>query len=203
MNDLRKALADISDIRQNLVAGSMFRGFGPHVIALTGALAVATAWLQVQVEDTTPPMSFLIVWIAVAVLCAVLIGVEMRARSRRHHGGLADAMLINAIEAFLPAGAAGAALTLTIALFAPDSTWMLPGLWQIVLSLGVFAALRVLPRAVAVAGAWYFLSGVAVLILGSQTRELSPWAMGLPFGVGQFLLAGILRWTIGDDHGAD
>ena len=80
---------------------------------------------------------------------------------------------------------------------------MLPGLWQIVLSLGVFAALRVLPRAVAVAGAWYFLSGVAVLILGSQTRELSPWAMGLPFGVGQFLLAGILRWTIGDDHGAD
>lgn len=203
MNDLRRALADISDIRQNLAAGSLFRGFGPHAIAATGLLALATAWLQSKLLPSTAsePITFLAVWIALAIVCVAIIGAEMLARTRRHHGGLADAMLLNAVEAFLPAGAAGAALALVMIVFAPENVWLLPGLWQMMLSLGVFAALRALPRAVALAAAWYFVSGVATIILCSETRELSPWAMGLPFGVGQLLLAAILRRTMGDEHG--
>ena len=39
MKDIDRALADISDMRNQLAAGTMFRGFGPAVMALSGALA--------------------------------------------------------------------------------------------------------------------------------------------------------------------
>ncbi len=205
MQDLNKALADIADIRLQLAAGTMFRGFGPAVIATTGGIALALTLIQVAwpVYLVTEPMTFITTWVVVAVACAALIGMEMYARSRRHHSGLADAMLFNAVENFLPMGFAGAALAIVILSYAPDTTWMLPGLWQLLVSLGLFAAVRFLPRAIAVAAAWYFISGIAVLIIASQERSLSPWLMGIPFTVGQLLLAAILHVAYGDEHVED
>ena len=182
MHDLHKALADIGNIRQQLAAGTMFRGFGPAVIATTGLLALASAAVQAAWFDDLgrEPLIFLGVWVMTAIVSAGLIGVEMLARSGRHHSGLADAMIVNAIGYFLPAGAAGAAIAQVIVRFAPDNTWMLPGLWQVLVSIGIFASVRSLPRTVGIAGAWYFVAGIAVLMLSSQTQALSPWAMGIP-----------------------
>lgn len=200
MSDLHKALADIGAIRQQLAAGTQFRGFGPAVIASSGVLALATAAAQtVVLGDDGDPLAFVASWIAVAVVAAGLIGVEMVARSRRHHGGLATEMILNAIEQFLPAGAAGAAITLVLVTFAPATLWLLPGLWQVLVAIGLFASLRFLPRSVSIAAAWYFVAGIAVLILSSRSEALSPWAMGIPFGVGQILLAAILRSSFGAD----
>jgi hypothetical protein len=89
------------------------------------------------------------------------------------------------------------AIALVLIRFAPDALWMLPGLWQILVSLGLFAALRSLPRSVALAAAWYLVAGVCVLILSSASRALTPWAMGIPFAVGQLLLAAILHFAFG------
>ena len=205
MQDLNKALADIADIRLQLAAGTMFRGFGPAVIAATGGIALAVTLLQViwPTQLVAEPTTYIATWVVVAVASAALIGVEMYARTRRHHSGLADAMLFNAVENFLPVGFAGAALAVVIVNYAPDTTWMLPGLWQLLVSLGLFAAIRFLPRAIAVAAAWYFIAGVAVLILASQERDLSPWLMGIPFTVGQLLLAAILHIAYGDEHAED
>lgn len=203
MHDLHKALADIGSIRQQLAAGTMFRGFGPTVIATTGVLAFVTAgaqsfWLD---DPGSEPLAFLAGWAVTAVVAAGLIGAEMVARTRRHHSGLADAMIVNAIAQFLPAGAAGAAIALVLLRFAPEALWMLPGLWQILVSLGLFAAVRSLPRTVALAAAWYFVTGIGVLMLSSQTQMLSPWAMGIPFAVGQLLLAAILHIAFGESDG--
>lgn len=123
----------------------------------------------------------------------------MGARTRRHHGGLADAMLFNAVEHFVPIGAAGAAIAAVLLRFAPDTSWMLPGLWQMLLGIGLFASTRFLPRAIAIAGGWYFVAGAAVLMLAAGTRTLSPWAMGVPFGVGQLLLGALLHIALGGD----
>jgi hypothetical protein len=202
MRDLDKALADIGNIRQQLATGTLFRGFGPTVIALSGLLALATAagqtaWSGVTASD---PTTFLGVWFAAAVASCVLIGAEMVARTRRHHDGLGDAMLINAVEHFLPSGAAGAAIGIVILKFAPQSAWLLPGIWQMLVSVGIFASVRFLPRSVAIAGAWYFLAGMTVLMMASQNQELTPWAMGVPYGIGQFLIAAILHLAYGDDQ---
>jgi hypothetical protein len=85
--------------------------------------------------------------------------------------------------------------------FAPEALWILPGLWQVLVSLGLFAAMRSLPRTVVWAAAWYFAAGIGVLMLSSQTHALSPWAMGIPFAVGQLLLAAILHFAYGESDG--
>lgn len=207
MQDLHKALADIGSIRQQVAAGTMFRGFGPTVVAATGLLAAVTATVQSIWLDALGrhPVVFLAVWAATAAISAALIGAEMIARTRRHHGGLADAMLINAIEQALPAGVAGGAVALVLIQLAPETLWVLPGLWQVLVGLGIFASVRSLPRAVAWAGTWYVAAGVVVLALSSQTQALSPWAMGLPFVIGQLLLAAILHFAFGaaDGESAD
>ncbi|WP_315735485.1 MULTISPECIES: hypothetical protein [unclassified Bradyrhizobium] len=205
MRDLDKALADIIAIRSQLAAGTAFRGYGPATMAATSAVALVTALLQQLFlrDPTADAWTFLLGWAAAACVSLTMIWFEMRARSRRHHSGLADAMIHQAVEQFLPAGIAGVLLAVLLWKFAPEALWMLPGLWQILMSLGVFASVRSLPRTVALAGAFYFLAGFAVLLVGSATHALSPWTMGLPFAIGQGLMAGILYFATGESDVED
>jgi hypothetical protein len=107
------------------------------------------------------------------------------------HSGLTNEMLRIAVEQFLPAVGAGMLLTLVLVFFVPGSVWMLPGLWQVLFSLGIFASCRFLPRPMTAAGGWYLLTGLSCLAIG-DARALAPWTMGVGFGVGQLLVAAIL-----------
>lgn len=205
MRDLDKALADIIAIRSQLAAGTAFRGYGPAAIATTGGLALLTTLLQsIWLDDpTASPLIFFAGWIATAIVAASLIWTEMLARSRRHHSGLADAMIYQAVEQFLPAGAAGIFLALVLWKFAPEAMWLLPGLWQILISIGIFSSARLLPRIVTLAGAWYFVAGFTSLVLMSESHALSPWIMGAPFVIGQLLMATLLHFASGDESDAE
>ena len=46
----------------------------------------------------------------------------------------------------------------------------------------------------AAAGVWYLLTGLACIAL-ADSRALSPLTMGISFGAGQLLVAGILFFT--------
>jgi hypothetical protein len=199
MRDLEKALADIETIRSQLGRSTVFRGFGPATLAATGGLALLVAAGQsLWLPDGPPdPLAFFAPWILTAVIAFGLIGAETLTRSRRFHSDLADEMILGAIEQFLPVGAAGALIALVLSRFEPGSLWLLPGLWQILVGIGLFGAARLLPRGLALAGAWYIVAGLAVLALASADRSLSPWLMGLPFAIGQALVALILQWHAG------
>ena len=80
---------------------------------------------------------------------------------------------------------------------------MLPGLWQIVYSLGVFASCRLLPRATFWVAVFYLGTGLAALAAGPGDAALSPWTMGLPFATGQFLAAAVLYRTLERDHATE
>ena len=200
MRDLDKALADIFAIRSQIAAGTAFRGYGPAAVAATSGVALITTILQfLWLDDPTGhPVAFFSGWVAAALVSGAMIWIEMQARSRRHHSGLADAMIHQAIEQFLPAGVAGVLLAVMLWKFAAETLWMLPGLWQVLVSLGVFASVRSLPRTVAFAGAWYFVAGFTSLLLASQSHTLSPWIMGLPFVIGQLLMAALLHFASGE-----
>jgi hypothetical protein len=205
MRDLDKALADIFAIRSQIAAGTAFRGYGPAAMVATSGLALLAAvaqflWLP---NPTNEPLMFFAGWALTAAVCVGIIGVEMRARSRRHHSGLADAMIHQAVEQFLPAAAAGVLLAVMLGRFAPETLWMLPGLWQLLVSLGIFASARSLPSSIRIAGAWYFVAGFTVLVAASGNHALSPWTMGLPFVAGQLLMAAILHFASGDSDGED
>ena len=205
MRDLDKALADITEIRSQLARGIEFRGYGPLTVAATGVLALAAAAVQALwlPEPATNVMAYIGLWIATATISVVLIGIETVARSRRIHRGLADEMIHAANEQFVPAGVAGALLTFVLFQFAPETLWMLPGLWQIVFSLGFLASCRSLPRPMFAVGVWYLAAGLASLAFAGGAHAFSPWAMALPFGVGQFLMAAILQTSVGAHNGEE
>lgn len=203
MPDLHKALADIDAIKRQVARDTQFRGYGPATIAFTGVLALAAAVAQtLWIDDPREQFAgYLAIWIGTAAISVALIGAETVTRSRRLHSGLADEMIHSAIEQLIPAGVAGALLTFVLVRFAPDSVWIMPGLWQVLFSLGVFASCRILPRALFAAGAWYLASGLVCIALAAGGDPWSPWAMGIPFGVGQFIIAGILHHALGAADG--
>jgi hypothetical protein len=197
MKDLNEALSEIAAIRSQIVRTAEFRGYGPITVAITGLVALAAAEIQARVlpaaahEVTT----YLILWIATAAIAASLIAFEMVLRSRTIHSGLAQEMILHAVEQLVPSGVAGMLLTAVLIKAAPETTWMLPGLWQILFSLGVFASARFLPRSIFAVAAWYLVAGLVCLSWAASERALSPWMMGLPFGIGQLLAAAILQWS--------
>jgi hypothetical protein len=200
MQDLDRALADITAIRSQMAQGALFCGYGPVTVAATGVLAVAAAgiqafWFPDPAIDVIP---YLALWVATATLSVILIGTEMVARTRRIHSGLADEMLRAATEQFIPAGVAGALLTVVLFRFAPQNLWMLPGLWQIAYSLGLFASCRLLPRPMFAAAVWYLTAGLACIAFANEAHAFSPWAMAVPFGIGQLFMAGVLYRSSGE-----
>lgn len=194
MNELDDALADISAIRSQIARSSLFHGYGPATVAGTGLLAIAAASLQAALLDAPASelASYLALWIGTALLGAAITGAEMIVRARRIHGDLASDMLAAAVEQFLPALAVGGLLTFVLVTQAAETAWMLPGLWQVVFALGVFASGRFLPRSIFWVGGWYLLSGLSALMLARGEYALSPAAMGVGFGVGQLLTAALL-----------
>lgn len=200
MEELDRALADITAIRSQLARGTEFRGYGPMTVAATGFVAMAAAALQaLWLPDPAAALTeYVTVWVATAGISIFLIGIEMVARSRRIHSGLADEMIHAATEQFVPAGVAGALLTFVLFRFAPEALWMLPGLWQIVFSLGIFASCRTLPRPMFAAAVWYLSAGLASLAWANGPHAYSPWAMAVPYGVGQLFIAAMLYWSVGE-----
>jgi hypothetical protein len=196
MNDLYKALGDISSIRRQVARSTEFRGYGPATLAVTGGFAVLAAGAQAAwLPDAANHIwAYLSIWISTAILSAGLIGVQMVTRTHRMHSGMADEMIRMAVEQFLPAAGAGALMTIVLVRAVPSALWMLPGLWQVIFSLGVFSSCRFLPRPMFAAGVWYLLSGLTCITL-ADGRALSPWTMGISYGVGQLLVAGILYFT--------
>jgi hypothetical protein len=200
MTDLDKALADITAIRSQMARGAEFRGYGPATVAAMGVLAILAAGIQALwlPNPATDVFNYLALWWATAAISVLLIGIEMVARTRRIHSGLADEMIHAASEQFVPAGVAGVLLTFVLYRFAPQSLWMLPGLWQIVFSLGIFASCRSLPRPMFAAGVWYLATGLASLAFANGVHAFSPYAMAVPFGVGQIFIALVLYCSIGE-----
>jgi hypothetical protein len=195
MRDLDRALAEIGEIRSQLARSERFHGLGPTAFAATGVLAILAAIGQARWMQATDVLHFLTLWIAVAAISAAVIGVEMIDRSRRMHSELADEMIVAAVLQFLPAAGAGVLLTAVLFCFAPQCLWMTPGLWQITFGLGVFASCRFLPRGLLLVGGWYVAGGLACLAYAQGPHAYSPWAMGAAFGVGQMLVAAVLRFS--------
>jgi hypothetical protein len=193
MTELHKALGDIGSIRRQLANTTEFRGYGPATLAATGAFATLASVAQALcLPDPAKHISiYLSIWVATAVFSAALTGFQMYTRTRRIHSGLSNEMLRMSVEQFLPSVAAGLLLTIVLLRYVPQASWMLPGMWQIVFSLGVFSSCRFLPRPMVIAGAWYLLTGLSCLAMGGN-RALSPWTMGISYGAGQVLVAAIL-----------
>jgi hypothetical protein len=197
VKEIRQALSEIQSIRDQVARGTEFRGYGPASIAMSGVLALLVAAVQTQwmaKHANTNLWVWLGVWAGTAAVSLLLTGTETFRRARRVHAGFAGKMIQSAVEQFLPAIMVGFLLTVVLMRVSPQEAWMLPGLWELIFSLGVFASCRFLPKQMFAVGVWYLAAGLFCLAVASATRSLSSWTMGIPFGVGQLLVAAVLQF---------
>ena len=203
--ELREALTQITEIRLQLARTEVFRGYRAMPVAFSGVVALLAGVIQAATiaDPVTQVGAYLSLWIGAAVVSGAAAGLEMMVRARNATSPMTREMTWLALEQFCPSLVAGALLTIVLVRAAPEAAWMLPGLWQVVYSLGIFASCRLLPRPTFWVAAFYLVSGLVVLATARGDASLSPWAMALPFGAGQLLAAAVLYSTLERDHAAD
>jgi hypothetical protein len=196
--ELQHALAQVSEIREHLARTELFRGYRSLTVGFSGLVGLAAASVQVVClpQPTERLAAYLALWIGAAALNVIVVGAELWLRASKTRTYLARQTTLFAVEQFMPSLVVGGLLTLVIVNRARESAWMLPGLWALVFSLGIFASCRLLPRAVFAVGLWYLVAGVVALIWGQGTAALSPWIMGITFGMGQLFAAVIFHVTL-------
>ncbi len=192
MSDVHQALVEIRSIRRLVAQATEFRGYGPATLfatalVATGAGVMQSHWIAAPATHST---QYVALWLSSGVLCAALIATQMLVRANRLHSGMADEMIRMAVLQFLPAAIAGAALPFVLLHSSANLLWMLPGLWQVIFSLGVFASCRCLPRPMLLAGVWFLATGLACIALGDE-RALAATTMAGAYGVGMALVAAI------------
>lgn len=197
--NVHDALAQIAEIRQRMAWTATFRGYRASTTAVTGVIAIAAGALQgwTQPAGEFSVHYYLAVWFSAAIAGTFIVATGFLLRRGEYSNGhVAGALTIAAVEAFLPCLVAGALITYALVFFQSfTAISLLPGLWMILFSLGIFASRRLLPRAIFIAAGYYMLCGLVVLTL-RLPQAFSPWTMGTVFGVGQLLIATILYSTL-------
>lgn len=200
--DLHEALAQISEIREQVARTETFRGYRAAPVAFSGILACLAAALQdVLIADpAVNPAAYLGLWVGAALLSMIVTGIAMVIYCRKSTYSLSRHNTMLAVGQFLPSVVAGGLVTFVLFQQHDGQPYnaleMLPGLWSIFFSLGIFASYRLLPKATFWIGVFYMLAGILSLLWARNDFAFSPWAMGVPFGIGQLLSAAILYWTL-------
>ena len=197
MTPLEDALAQISDIRGHLARTETFRGYRTATVGFSAVVAVVAAALQTWLlpDAARATAEYLALWLGAAAVCVAVTAAELWLHSVRAASPLSIRHTCLAIEQFLPCLIAGGLLTVALWRYAGETLWMLPGLWSMLFSLGIFASWRLLPRPTFLVAVYYLLASVVLLTIGRE-HTFSPWAMGGTFGVGQTLAATILYFTL-------
>src|SRR5207247_821891 len=136
--ELREALDSIATIRRRMAETEVFRGYRALPVAVSAILAVLTGFLQPTLvprpEQNVP--AYVALWSAVALLSIGAAGVAMFLRDRMAGTSSTRPVTWLAIGQFAPCLVGAAAVTAVIVRVAPESAWLLPGLWQVFFSQG-------------------------------------------------------------------
>ena len=196
--ELREALSQISDIHRQMARGEVFRGYRSVTVGFSGMLALAAAAIQPLCMASTAEAleRYLGLWIAVAAVSTTVAGLEMWWRAQATGSAMTRQMTRLAVQQFLPSLVVGALLTAAIYQYSRSVAWMLPGLWSLIFSLGIFASHRLVPRPFFWVGVYYVVCGIGCLRWGQGAYAFSPWQMAVSFGGGQLMSAWILYWKL-------
>src|SRR5262245_57551537 len=192
--DRHDAILHVQQIREQLARAAAFRVYRGASVSVTGLLAFVAAWVQFRWE-LNAPVRFLALWLVVAAVCITIVSIEMFLRCRLSDSVLLRDATIVAARQFVPCVVAGALLTLAIYLHAQPALPLLPGLWSILFSLGIFASRPGLPRPINFAAAYYLLAGLFAIATVSNDSVFDVWPMPLCFGAGQLLTATVLYFS--------
>lgn len=191
-----EALSQISEIHEHLLKGEVYRGFRSLPVALSGITGLVAASAQARVLPDGEPVAVVVYWVIVAAIGGVLGGSETLYNYCFRDDPFARRRTRKVVGQFVPCLAAGAAVTFGLLRSSWSLATLLPGLWAILFSLGLFAARPYLPRAIGWVALFYLGMGLRLLIAMPVDTAVSGWAIGGTFGVGQLAAAVVLYWNL-------
>jgi hypothetical protein len=192
--ELRDALSQIADIHLQMARTRLFRGYRSNTTLFSAAVAVSTAVIQVIAipDPEHHVMAYLSLWCGAAIVCLVVVGAGIAVRYCRTDSPLERELTLAAVQQFIPCLVVGGLLTYIFARVAPNSLWLLPGLWTILFGMGILASRQLLPREIKWIGAFYLMAGLLSIVWAREFAPFAAWMMGVPFGVGQAGAAAVL-----------
>lgn len=195
--DLTNALDRIEEIHAQIAKGEVFRGYRPIPVAVAGAIGLLAGWLQPRLlasgDDGT---AFLWYWLCVAALNVVLIGGVVGVAHLRERDPFARRHTRRVVGQFVPCLAAGAAVSLALPALDPGLVRLLPGIWALLLGLGIFASRPYLARATGWVALFFLLAGSALLAFPTADLARLGTLHGTVFGVGLLAAAVVLHLDI-------
>jgi hypothetical protein len=199
--EIERALSQISEIHQHLTRGEVCRDWRAGPIAASGLVALAAAALQTRLVGPHPapdatPVGYIAYWTAVAAVAALVGGGGVLVQYLREPSPYARRRTRIVTGQLSPCLAAGAIVTAALPAWDPRALALLPGLWAICFGLGVFASRPYLPRMIGYVALYYVAASGVLLTLARSGASLTPWAMGLTFGLGQLASGFVLYWNL-------
>ncbi len=194
---LEQALADLQCIHAHLDRAQQATCYRSASIGGSGLAALLAGaaqawWLPVA---TNEPIDFFVYWSVVATGCVLLIGGEIGVRYLFHSTARLRQQTRESLAEFFPFVALGALLGLALAQNAPEHICMLPSVWATLFGLGVLTSRHRLPQGAVWIAGYYGLASLACIQWGTGSNALNPWTVGLTFGLGQLMTAGILYFS--------
>lgn len=206
---LREALNNIAEIRAQLERTESFRGLRSVAVSASSVLVFCGAMAGQHLLDgfkSSPRQSafaFVLIWATVAFLS--LCGAVFEMWFRAHQSKVQDnkrvvwvahrALLVR----LFPSLFVGGVLTVVV-IQRWEMSWVLPGLWGMMYSLGLINCRQHLPRIAKWAAGYFLLIGAGCLLWSIRSRGLdavsASWQMVIVFGIGQLLLAGLIYWNL-------
>lgn len=192
--DHRDAMQQLEAIRRQMARAEQFRGYRAETVIGSGVLAIAGGGLQPVLipSPADHPGTWLLLWLGIAAATLAAVGWEMLARCRSSQSSMSTRLTWQVIELLSPVLFVGASLAIVFYYTAPEILWILPGVWSLLVGLGLFSLSRVLPRPVLLPALFYLTAGVVCLVEFQGDAALGPLAMAVPFGTGQILLGAVL-----------
>lgn len=188
--DVSQALEQLNEIHHHIGRSEIYRGYRSKTLALMGCVGLAgSAFLSFLWKDAVAveKVGF---WVAVAALNLAIASWEILGDYGELKTEHQKRITKQTVGQFLPTLCSGCLLTMVFVAKGANLQ-LLPGIWAVMFSLGIFASRPYLPRGVGWVGAYFLATGA--LLLGVCENALSQaWYMGGIFGGGQILLAYVM-----------
>jgi hypothetical protein len=188
------ALTQVRAIQLQVARTEQYCCYRWVTVAASGVMAVIAsigqaAWIA---DPAQHPGTFITWWVAVAGVNVAIIGAEMLSRWLRSDSEFARRQTLMAVQQFAPCLLAGGLLTVAVWFACPEFASLLPSVWSIIFSLGIFASWRYLPRHTLFAAWYYLVAGVMCIHWARGDQSLQPWTMLITFGAGQLITSFLL-----------
>jgi hypothetical protein len=191
-----EALGQIAEIHDHLARGEHYRGFHPFAVAASGAIGLLAGFAQPIVfalRDGLGETIFPVYWLVVAAIAGGAGVAPVVANYLQHEDEFSRRKTRRLAGQFLPCVVAGMCATLAATRVGWQVNVLLPGIWMLLFSLGIFAARPFLPRSIGWVGLFYLLTGALLLARPITNLDTIGWVVGGTFALGQAATAFVLH----------